>query len=120
MPRLETDLLKVLYSAATGVLEPTDLAWRSTAAVNVVLAADGYPTLPRSGDLITMPAPENDTVIVFHAGTAESDDGLVTRGGRILNVVGLGTTRQDARAAAYAQAGRITFAGKQFRTDIGA
>jgi len=120
MPRLESDLLGVLSDAAHGALVDRALSWRPTAAVNVVLASGGYPTAPRTGTPIAMPDHTPDDAIVFHAGTAVVDDGLVTDGGRVLNVVGLGETVAAARTAAYSQAATITYIDKQFRTDIGA
>jgi phosphoribosylamine--glycine ligase len=120
MPRLSSDLLTVLRDAAHGNLGSVDLEWDDAAAVNVVLASSGYPTRPLIGEAIAMPDKPMSGTIVFHAGTMVTDDGLTTAGGRVLNVVGIGSTVAAARALAYAQAATITFAGKQFRTDIGA
>lgn len=118
LPRLESDLAVVLADAAAGRLGSDPLTWSDRAAVDVVLAADGYPESPRRGDAITGIDEVGDDVLVFHAGTALHGDQLVTAGGRVLNVVGTGQDVVSARNAAYAAADRIRFDGKQYRTDI--
>jgi phosphoribosylamine--glycine ligase len=120
LPRFTGDLAELLRSAAAG--EP-DLAveFSEDVCVTVVLAADGYPAEPRTGDVITgLDAARNtDGVVVFHAGTARREDGtLVTAGGRVLDVTATGPTIIDARARAYGAVGRIGWAGMQFRRDI--
>jgi len=83
----------------------------------VVLASRGYPQSSSSGDVISgLDAAEGAEV--FHAGTAEQDGEVVTAGGRVLNVTGLGATPGEARDRAYAAAERIDFDGKQLRSDI--
>jgi phosphoribosylamine--glycine ligase len=122
LPRMETDLLGLLSAAAGGDVGTDDITWSPRAAVDVVLAAHGYPTDPRKGNVITgvADAAAMDDVLVFHAGTARDGRSLVTNGGRVLNVVGLGDTVADARSNAYAAADAIKFKGKQHRTDIAA
>jgi phosphoribosylamine--glycine ligase len=89
------------------------------ACVTTVLAAANYPDTPHAGDPIALPAPE-DGIIVFHAGTARDADGhLVTAGGRVLAVSALGETVEVASQRSLDYAERITFEGKQLRTDIG-
>ena len=89
------------------------------ACVTTVLAAANYPETPRTGDPITLPAPE-EGIIVFHAGTARDADGqLVTAGGRVLAVSAVGDTVELAKQRSLAYAERIQFEGKQLRTDIG-
>ena len=96
---------------------PALVAARS--AVTTVLAAAGYPQEPRTGDRIDLPAPPAD-VLVFHAGTRRDPDGaLVTSGGRVLAVTGLGGSIDEAQQRSQAFAAEVSFAGKQFRTDIG-
>jgi phosphoribosylamine--glycine ligase len=113
LPRLESDLLALLAG------ESGELIVSPRAAVTVVIAGDGYPARSDSGTPIEGIADAEATgALVFHAGTALHDGQLVTNGGRILNVVALGETAADARAAAYAAADRIDFAGMQFRRDI--
>jgi phosphoribosylamine--glycine ligase len=113
LPRLKSDLLALLAG------ESGELIVSPRAAVTVVIAGDGYPARSDSGTPIEGIADAEATgALVFHAGTALHDGQLVTNGGRILNVVALGETAADARAAAYAAAERIDFAGMQFRRDI--
>ncbi|KAA3635280.1 MAG: phosphoribosylamine--glycine ligase [Armatimonadetes bacterium] len=119
MPRLSSDLLAAIDAATRGALSYVDLRWTETATVNVVLAADGYPVAPRTGDEIDLGTPTEGS-IVFHAGTSRDGDRLLTGGGRVLNVVGTGDTIDEARMNAYATAATIKFTGKHFRTDIGA
>jgi phosphoribosylamine--glycine ligase len=85
--------------------------------VTVVLASRGYPETSSSGDPIAGLA-EVEGADVFHAGTAERGGEIVTAGGRVLSVTGLGATPGDARDRAYAAAERIRFDGRQLRTDI--
>ncbi|MEA2057526.1 MAG: phosphoribosylamine--glycine ligase [Actinomycetota bacterium] len=121
LPRLEEDFLTLLTAGAAGDLPSDPLRWSDTAAVDVVLAAPGYPESPQKGLPITgLAAVEGkDDVLVFHAGTATDGEGLVTSGGRVLNIVGLGATREEARAVAYDAAMTVDFPGKQMRMDIG-
>jgi phosphoribosylamine---glycine ligase len=124
VPRLASDLATHLAEAAAGKLT-TPLRWRDEAAVTVVLASEGYPAAPRTGDVIAGldSAAEVEGVTVFHAGTAAADGrpGEVrTAGGRVLNVTALGATLADARARAYEAAGRISWPGMQYRRDIAA
>ncbi len=122
LPRLESDLAPLLAAAAHGDAPQEPLVWRDEAAVNVVLAASGYPTSPRRGDTIggLAEVADDPSVLMFHAGTARVDRRLVTAGGRVLNVVGRGPDVASARAAAYGAVERIRFKGMQFRTDIAA
>lgn len=92
----------------------------SRAALGVVLAAPGYPGSPRTGTPIDGLEGAGDDALVFHSGTAERDGCLVTAGGRVLSVVGMGATLADARDRAYRAAGKIQFEGVHFRRDIGA
>ena len=121
MPRLESDALETFYMVATGKLDALDLRWTDQVAVCVVLASDGYPGSYEKGKVILgiEEAEELDGVSVFHAGTAfNQDDELVTNGGRVLNVVALADTFEDARELAYEACDKINFEGKQYRHDI--
>jgi phosphoribosylamine--glycine ligase len=121
LPRLDGDLLPCLTAAAQGELGHVDLAVEDDAAVTVVLAAGSYPASGDAGSPIEGVADaESEGALVFHAGTALRDDRLVTNGGRILNVTAVGATLDEARDRAYAAVDRISFAGKQFRSDIAA
>jgi phosphoribosylamine--glycine ligase len=122
VPRLATDLAELCRAAAAGEALPA-VEFRDDACVTVVLAAEGYPEDPRSGDVIdgVEDAEALPDVAVFHAGTARRDDGaLVTAGGRVLAVSALGATIADARARAYDAAAKISWAGMQLRHDIAA
>src|SRR5699024_1738229 len=121
LARLNTPLAGVLHAAATGGLaELAPLAWHDSAAVTVVLAAEGYPGSPRAGDVIDGIDAANDLpgVHVLHAGTAQNEEGLCTAGGRVLSVVGAGSDLAEAREAAYAGVREIRCAGMQHRADI--
>ena len=121
MPRLESDALEAFYMVATGKLDALDLRWTDQVAVCVVLASDGYPGSYEKGKVILgiEEAEELDGVTVFHAGTAfNQDDEFVTNGGRVLNVVALADTFEDARELAYEACDKINFEGKQYRHDI--
>jgi phosphoribosylamine--glycine ligase len=113
---LETPLAGLLHAAATGTLaDHPPLQWRDGSAVTVVVAAQGYPDRPRTGDVIT--GAEQPGVI--HAGTRRRDDGaIVSSGGRVLSATATGPTLEAARDAAYALVDRIELAGGQHRTDI--
>jgi phosphoribosylamine--glycine ligase len=117
LPRLETDLADIFLATVNGRLDQIDIRWSDRAAVCVILASEGYPGPYRKG----LPIEGLDRVedsLVFHAGTAEQNGTIVTNGGRVLGVTGLGATIAEARDKAYADVDRIAFAGKHFRTDI--
>ena len=118
LPRLRSDLLELLEaSSRPGGLAGVEPEWSDDWAVTVVLASRGYPQSSSSGDVISgLDAAEGAEV--FHAGTTEQDGEVVTAGGRVLNVTGLGATPGEARDRAYAAAERIRFDGRQLRTDI--
>ena len=120
LPRLGSDLLELaLRAVRPGGLEGAVLEWDDRWAVTVVLATAGYPASASRGDVIAGVERVPADVEVTHAGTALDDAGrLVTAGGRVLNVTGLGGDPAAARAAAYAAADLITFEGRQLRTDI--
>lgn len=120
LARLDGDLGAVLAGAAAGAMPSDALTWSPRAAVCVVVAAAGYPEAPRTGDPITgLDGLNSDELIVFHAGTAVKDGALVSAGGRVLGVTGLGADVEAARARAYAAIDRIGLAGAQVRRDIG-
>jgi phosphoribosylamine--glycine ligase len=120
LPRLRSDLLDLLEaSVEPGGLAGVEPEWTSDWAVTVVLASGGYPESSSSGDVISG-LDEVEDAEVFHAGTAERDGEVVTAGGRVLCVTGLGGTPGEARDRAYAGAERIDFDGRQMRNDIAA
>ncbi len=120
LTRLRSDLLELLEAATEpGGLEGVEIEWSPEWAVTVVLASAGYPASSSEGDEITgMRAVDSLEVELLHAGTAERDGRIVTAGGRVLNVTGIGSTPAEAREHAYRVADRIQFAGKQMRRDI--
>jgi phosphoribosylamine---glycine ligase len=119
LPRVEGDLAEALAAAASGDLGEVELGIAETAAVTVALAAEHYPEGRDAGSPISgVEDAEELGALVFHAGTAMRDGQLVTSGGRILNVTGLGDTLQEARARAYEACERISFRGARFRRDI--
>ena len=120
LPRLDEDLLELMVASFTGTLPERPLRVRADAAVNVVLAAPGYPEAVQTGASITGldTAHDLDGVEVFHAGTTDTPEGLAVSGGRVLNVVGIDPDRDKARHKAYAAAAVVAFDGKQLRTDI--
>ena len=120
LPRLDDDLLGLLSATATGELHGKPLAWLDTAAVDVVVAAEGYPERPVKGRPIRGidAAAARPDALVFHAGTMRTADGIVSAGGRVLNVVGTGDDIPAARAAAYRAVECIELEGMQYRGDI--
>jgi phosphoribosylamine--glycine ligase len=122
LPRLRSDLLDLMSRATQpGGLEDVRLAWSSSWAVTVVLASRGYPQSSSAGDAIHgLDAVDSLHTEVLHAGTAERDGSVVTAGGRVLSVTGIGDGPAEARQRAYEAAERIEFDGKQLRRDIGA
>jgi phosphoribosylamine---glycine ligase len=121
LPRMRSDLVDLFLAAR----EPGGLAGATAEfgedwAVTLVLASAGYPESASKGDVISGLAAAAELAEVTHAGTAERDGEIVTAGGRVLNVTGLGPTPAAARDRAYDAAGRISFAGMQIRTDIAA
>jgi phosphoribosylamine--glycine ligase len=120
LPRLRSDLLDALEACAGQVaLRQDTLEWADDWAVTVVMASAGYPESSHKGDVITGLDDLGD-VEVTHAGTAVRDGELVTAGGRVLNVTGLGGTVSEARERAYDAVERIRFEGAQHRRDIAA
>jgi phosphoribosylamine--glycine ligase len=120
LPRLEDDLLELLWSATIpGGLAGRRLTWSPEAAVTVVLASAGYPDSSSSGDVIHGLDRIGPGVAVTHAGTALGHGGeTVTAGGRVLSVTALGADLAAARGTAYAAAEMIEFDGRQIRRDI--
>ena len=124
LPLLLTPLAGLLHACATGTLNSAPpLEWRDEAAVIVVIASDGYPSSPRTGDVITGvdAANEVDGVAVLHAGTATDGPGrLVTAGGRVLGVRAVAPDLGTARDRAYRAVDRIHIEGAHHRRDIAA
>ena len=118
--RLQSDLTVLCEAALDGRLDQVQASWDSRAALGVVMAAEGYPDAPRTGDAIsglddaaTLPGK------VFHAGTRLSGDRVLVSGGRVLCATSLGATVAEAQKAAYALADAVHWSGAFYRRDIG-
>ncbi|NBR10511.1 MAG: phosphoribosylamine--glycine ligase, partial [Opitutaceae bacterium] len=123
LPRLATDLLALLWAAATHQLRNFTLEVKSDYALCVVIAAQGYPENFNRGDVITLPSEADlaPQTCIYHAGTAKSPTGqIVTNGGRVLGVTSLAATLREAAARAYATCEKIQCRSRYFRRDIGA
>ena len=123
LDRLASPLAGLLHAAAAGSLAGAPPPrWTPGAAVTVVIAAEGYPGQPVSGDLIEGldRAERAGASYVLQAGTASGETGLVSAGGRVLDVVGTGPDLAAARSAAYQTAARIKLRGGWYRSDIAA
>ncbi|HLS89955.1 MAG TPA: phosphoribosylamine--glycine ligase, partial [Limnochordia bacterium] len=121
LPRLKSDLVPALLATIDGGLEDVRLEWDPRACVCVVLASQGYPLDYETGFPIEglEEAEKLPDVLIFHAGTRQVEDRVVTDGGRVLGVTALGETIRDAISRAYQAVDRIHFEGKQYRKDIG-
>jgi phosphoribosylamine---glycine ligase len=119
LPLVEGDLPGALAAAAAGSLGDHDLEIAPGAAVTVVVAGGGYPAVSDTGTPIAgVDEAEADGALVFHAGTARQGDRLVTNGGRILGVTGVGDDLVTARGLAYRAVEHISFEGARWRNDI--
>lgn len=119
MLRLQGDIVELFKATAAGALDQQTVAFDPRAAVSVMLVSGGYPQHYEKG----FPISGLDKVegsIVFHAGTARRGDDIVTAGGRVLTVSSYGSDKAEALAKSFAEAQKITFQGKYFRSDIGA
>jgi phosphoribosylamine--glycine ligase len=120
MPRLKSDLIDIVDAVANQTLNDVHPEWSNEYSVGVIMASAGYPNSFNTGHLISGIEHTDDNVQVFLAGTdRDEDNNLITAGGRVLCVVGTGTTLEDAREITYDNVNRITFEGAHFRTDIG-
>lgn len=121
MELLEGDVGALLFSAASGAIDTSAAKVCAGHAMAVVLAAKGYPEKPRTGDVIggLDEASRIPGAHILHAGTKRAEGGVITSGGRVLVVTGTGASLEEARDAAYAAVGNISFDGMQHRRDIG-
>jgi phosphoribosylamine--glycine ligase len=120
MMRLDSDLVDICLATLSGHLGEKSVDWDPRPALAVVLAAGGYPGSYGKGKVISgLEQANSDTQKVFHAGTIERDDDVVTSGGRVLCVVGLGETVAAAAANAYESVDKIEWQDAYFRRDIG-
>jgi len=122
LPLMSSSLLECMIPVARGgTLSGSHCTWHERFALNTVLAAEGYPASYRKGDEITIPSEiaSQEGVLLFHSGTRKENGRLLTDGGRVLSVVGVGSDLAEARARSVAAAEAIQFDGKNFRKDIG-
>lgn len=121
LPRMKNDIIEVMKACVEGTLDQIDLQFEDNAAVCVVLASDGYPVSYEKGKLIK--GFENFTdkegYYCFHAGTKQTEKGIVTNGGRVLGITAKGNTLKEARKNAYEATKWIDFENKYMRNDIG-
>jgi phosphoribosylamine--glycine ligase len=122
LTQLENDLVELLDASVDGTLDKIELRWKPGAAVCVVMASAGYPATSTKGNRITGldEAAKLSNTKVFHAGTAQLGDSVVTNGGRVLGVTAWHENLAKARDAAYVAVAQIRFDGAQFRRDIAA
>lgn len=119
LPLLDGDLVQIMCACADGTLADVPIHWKDGAAVCVVLAAGGYPASYEKGDVIHgIPDAENAGALVFHAGTAKQDGNIVTNGGRVLGVVGMGKDITAAVKKTYDAVEKISFKNAYHRKDI--
>jgi len=119
LPLLTSDLVDIMEACADGNLADISITWDDKAAVCVVLAAGGYPGNYAKGDIITgLDKAEAQGAIVFHAGTANRQDDIITAGGRVLGVTAVADDIRSAVDKVYQAVPEIVFAGMQYRQDI--
>ena len=121
LPRMKSDIMPAFLACCDGTLDKIQLNWTDSACVTVVMASGGYPGPYAKGKIITGTeiADSDPRVTVFHAGTKQADAGLVTNGGRILNVTAMAPDIAAAIEKAYDAVAKIHFDGAHYRTDIG-
>lgn len=120
MMRMESDLLPVLHATAKGALAGHDVTWKDQFALTVIMATKGYPGAYGKGSEIRgAEGIDDDTIVVFHAGTRRDGERLVAAGGRVLNVTALGTDLSEAQKRAYAGVDKIDWPEGFCRRDIG-
>ena len=121
LPRMKNDIIEVVEACIDGTLDQIDLQFEDNAAVCVVLASEGYPVSYEKGFLINglERFDGSDEYYCFHAGTKQTEQGIVTNGGRVLGVTAKGKDLKEARANAYEATKWINFDNKYMRNDIG-
>ena len=121
LPRLKTDFVNVCMAVAQGKLSHLKIEWDERPAASVVMASGGYPGAYAKGKAIEglEKAAQVADAYVYHSGTAEKDGRVVTAGGRVLCVTGIGADIKEALQRAYEAVGMIHFEGAQYRKDIG-
>jgi phosphoribosylamine--glycine ligase len=123
LARLKSDLLDLLIATCTGTLDQVEVEWDTRESCCVVMASRGYPNSPRTGipiEGLETAAKARDVQITIAGATRDREGRVVTSGGRVLGVTGLGADLREARENAYRACKQITFEGAHYRTDIGA
>ena len=119
LPLLQTDLLDIFEAVVEHRLDQIQVAWHDQSAVCVVLTSEGYPgSYPTGLPISGLPEHPSESVVVFHAGTAQAEQAVLTNGGRVLGVTALADSIQHAQKQAYAALAPITFEGRYYRSDI--
>ena len=120
MMRLKSDLVSLCLAATNGTLNQATAEWDERAALGVVTASAGYPESASKGDVIKgLDSSFSENVKVFHAGTANNNDDVVTSGGRVLCITGLGNSVTEAQKEVYEGLKQINYDGMFYRKDIG-
>jgi phosphoribosylamine---glycine ligase len=118
LPRIHSDFLELLVSTADKELDKVQIDFEPSTAATVVMVSEGYPGSYEKGKRISL-EPVNECASVFHAGTSNNGDEVVTNGGRVIAVTGMGENLRAAQQAAYAQVEKIQWEGATYRKDIG-
>jgi phosphoribosylamine--glycine ligase len=121
MMRLKSDLLPALIATADGQLSNFDLRWHDEVALTVIMAAEGYPGIPRKGTVIAglNDAAQIEGAMIFHAGTKDDGGKIVANGGRVLAVTAVGKTVREAQTRAYQAVDKVKWPEGFCRRDIG-
>lgn len=119
LPRIKTDLVELLLAVANGKLSEKQIEIDERAMATVIVASGGYPEHYEKGKVITFPTDITSDTIIFHAGTKQQGDTIVTNGGRVLAVSSFGKNIHEAVAKSNAVIEQIHFEGKYYRSDIG-
>ncbi len=121
LTRIESDLVEHIMEILEGNIKGVEIKVSPKWALGVVVASKGYPQKPETGKVIEglEEVEKLDNVVVFHAGTKKEGDKILTAGGRVLTIVGLGDTLREAKERAYTVVEKINFEGMQYRRDIG-
>ena len=117
--RLESDLFEIMNAVSNKTLNEIEVKWNDKHAFCLVLASAGYPLAYEKGKVITGLDKVSEDVIIFHAGTKQVGNDVVTNGGRVLNICSLKSSFEEARSVVYESANVVDFEGKYYRKDIG-
>lgn len=117
--RLDSDLFEIMQAVSEKRLKDVEVKWKNDTALCLVLASAGYPESYEKGKVISGLENVDEDVVVFHAGTKQEGEAILTNGGRVLNICTLKANLDECRKQAYKNAEIITFEGKYYRKDIG-